>query len=92
MAYPRDEIEATIERYVETRKVIDVRRAMMYLALRGDVSKEDVLACMSMTIGDLEEKVRLRRKCTWQTAKDIMSDTLSSVVEKKAKKAPLIRK
>lgn len=76
----------------ETRNVVDVRRAMSLLVLRGDLSESDVKAALSMSIGPLEEKVRTRRGCTWKEAKEIVGETLESVIEKKPKKQSLIRK
>ena len=75
----------------EMRNVADVRKAMALLSLRGDINDADVKACLSMSIGDLEEKVRLRKKTTWKEAKEIVEETLSSVIERKNKKPSLIR-
>lgn len=76
----------------EKRTVVDVRRAMMNLTLRGDISKSDVQGALSMSLGPVEEKVRLRKKCTWKEARDIVDETLTGCIETKTTKPSLLRK
>lgn len=75
----------------EIRKVPDVRKAMAFLEMRGDVTRADVLECADISLGDLEEKIRKRKGCTWKAAREIVDSTLSQVIERKEKKAPLTR-
>lgn len=76
----------------EARSIADVRRAISLLVLRGDVTEADVKDSLKMSIGPLEEKVRMRKKCTWKEAREIVSETLASVIETKPKEPSLLKK
>lgn len=75
----------------ENRDVVDVRKAMSFLQLRGDLSDRDIKECMSISLGSLEEKVRLRKNCTWKVAKEIVGETLEPVISRSPRKQSLTR-
>lgn len=75
----------------EIRKITDPRRAVSLFALRGDLTRDEVLACSKPSITKIEEKIRAKKKCTWQEARDLVEKTLQSVIEREPKKAPLKR-
>lgn len=75
----------------EIRDVADVRKAMALLALRGDITNDDIKSSLDMSIGTIEERVRERKKCTWKVAKEIVAETLEMVISKKPKKRSLSR-
>lgn len=81
----------TLGKAKEVRHVTDVKRAVAFLALRGDLTREQALDCCEMSIGDVEDKVRLNRKCTWKETREIVDGALASVLERKTQRAPLTR-
>ncbi len=81
----------TLGKASEVRKIIDPKRAVSLLTLRGDLTKDEVLDCCSPKIGALEEKLREKKKCTWSEAKKTVEETLAPVIEKEAKKPSLTR-
>jgi hypothetical protein len=84
----------TLGKAKEVRHVTDVKRAVAFLALRGDITRDQALDCCEMSIGDnggVAEKIRLNRKCTWKDAREIVDKTLESVIERKTQRAPLTR-
>lgn len=81
----------TLGKAKEVRHVTDVKRAVAFLALRGDLTREQAMDCCEMSIGAVEEKVRLNRKCTWKETRAIVDGALASVLERKTQRAPLTR-
>jgi hypothetical protein len=75
----------------EIRKIVDSKRAVSLLSLRGDLTRDEVLGCCSPKIGALEEKLREKKKCTWKEAKEIVEETLAPVLERESKKQSLTR-
>jgi len=75
----------------EMRKIIDPKRAVSLFALRGDLTRDEVLACSKPSITKLEETLRAKKGLTWKAAKTVVEETLSSVIEREPKKASLLR-
>lgn len=81
----------TLGKAKEVRHVTDVKRAVALLALRGDITRDEAMNCCEMSIGAIEEKVRLNRKSTWKETREIVDGALASVLERKTQRAPLSR-
>jgi hypothetical protein len=82
----------TLGKTQEMRKVIDPKRAVALFALRGDLTRDEVLACSKPSLTKIEETLREKKKCTWKEAKEIVEDTIGSVIERDQKKQSLLRK
>lgn len=83
--------EWTIGKASEMRKIVDSKRAVALLALRGDLTRDEILECASLKIGDLEEKIREKKKLAWKDAKQITEATLAPVLVRESKKQSLTR-
>jgi hypothetical protein len=81
----------TLGKAKEVRHVTDVKRAVAFLSLRGDITKDEALDCCEMSIGAVEDKVRLNKKATWKQTREIVDSALASVLERKTQRAPLTR-
>jgi hypothetical protein len=75
-----------------TRDITDPRRAISLLTLRGDLSRDEILGCCDPKLHDIEEKVRAKKKCTWQEAKEAVESALEPVLERGTQKPSLTRK
>jgi hypothetical protein len=75
-----------------TREVVDVKRAVALLSLRGDLTRDEVMDACEMHFGALEEKLRLKTRCTWKAAKETIESVLAPVIERGTQKAPLTKK
>lgn len=76
----------------EKRDIVDVRAARILLRLRGDIKDTDIDDALSISIGTLEEKVRIRKGCTWREAKEIVGETLLTVISRSPQRRKLTRK
>jgi len=76
----------------EVRKIIDPARAISLLALRGDLTRDEILNCSNPSLTKVEEKIRTKRKFTWKQANEYVDETLKSVLAREPKKAQLTRK
>jgi hypothetical protein len=76
----------------ETRNITDPRRAISLLILRGELSRDEILGCCEPQLNAIEEKLRAKKKCTWQVAKETIESTLEPVLERGTRKASLTRK
>lgn len=74
----------------EVRSVPDARRARLYLKLRG-VPDTEILDCMKLGLGAMEDRIRRRTKCTWAKAREFVDEVLKPVMQTKSKKAPILR-
>lgn len=81
----------TLGKPVKTREVADTKRAVSLMVLRGALSKDDLFDCAKLSIRDMEELVRKRTGSTWKRAKEIVDETLASVIERGEKKPSLTR-
>lgn len=77
----------------ENREIVDVKRAVALLSLRGDLTKDEILACASLSIGEngLEGALRKRKGLTWKAAKETLNATLDAVIERVPKRGSLTR-
>lgn len=73
------------------REIVDPARALRLLTLGAGLSNDDLLACAHIALGKVEEKLREKRGCTWQEAKDTINNVLTSVLEEKPKKQSVSR-
>jgi hypothetical protein len=74
------------------RKIIDASRAVALLQLKGDLTRDEILESSNPSLTKLQDKLREKRKLTFKEAKQIIGDTLQSVIEIEERKPSLIRK
>lgn len=75
-----------------TRDISNSGMAISLLRLRGDLTQDDIHACCKLGLSDLTEKIREKKKCTWDKAKEILDSTLETVLARGTQKPSLTRK
>ncbi len=73
------------------REIADPKRAMSLLELRGELTRDEILDCAKLFIGKIEERLREKKKLTAKQARELVEETLSSVIERSEKKPALVR-
>lgn len=77
---------------IEKRKIVDGKRAMSILNLKGKFTKDEVWGCCPPpSVTKLEETLREKTKCGWKEARDYVNETLASVIEVTEEKPRVLR-
>ncbi len=74
------------------RKITDSAKAIALLQLKGDLDRDEILACSNPSLGKLKDKLRDKLALGAKEANDLINETLASVIEVEEKRAPLILK
>jgi hypothetical protein len=75
----------------EVREIVDPKRALSLLTLKGDLTRDEVFDCSNPSITKIEEKLREKTGGTWKEAREILETTLAPVIEREPKKPSLTR-
>jgi len=77
---------------IEKRKIVDGKRAMAILSLKGKLTKDEVWECCPPpSVTKLEESLREKTEYGWKEARDYVNETLSSVIEVTEEKPRVLR-